>query len=151
MKNLKRAWIAAIPIAVLPLWACQQGSGSETHASQAQVEAVDGSGLSRITLTEAAAERLGIETMVVTRADGPGSVVAAVPYSAAIYDTQGRTWVYVSTAPLTFTRHAVSIASIEGDVAHLTDGPRAGAQVVSVGAAELFGAELNVGALAPER
>ncbi|MEJ2205196.1 MAG: hypothetical protein P8170_13930 [Gemmatimonadota bacterium] len=149
MKYLKRAWIAAIPLAALPLWSCQQGSGEETYASSAQVEAVDGSELSRITLTERAAERLGIETTAVTRADGPGSVVAAVPYSAVIYDTQGGTWVYVSTAPLSFTRRAVSVASIEGDVAYLTAGPAAGTQVVSVGAAELLGTEQDSGALVP--
>jgi hypothetical protein len=149
MKYLKRGWIAAIPIAVLPLWSCQQGSGSETHASSAQVEAADGSGLSRITLTEAAAGRLGIETTAVTRADGPGSVVAAVPYSAVIYDTRGHTWVYVSTEPLIFMRHAVAIASIDGDVAYLTNGPAAGTQVVAVGAAELFGTEQDVGAPVP--
>jgi len=150
MKHLRTGWITAIPIAVLPLWACQQGSGSETHASSAQVERVDGSELSRITLSEAAAERLGIETTSVTRTDGPGAGVAAVPYSALIYDASGSSWVYVSPAPLTFVRQAVSIAAIEGDVAYLTAGPPAGTQVVSVGAAELFGTEQNVGAWSVE-
>lgn len=150
MKHLKKGWFAVIPVVVLPLWSCQQGSGSETHAFQAQVEAADGSEPSRITLTQGAVERLGLQTTVVTRADGPGAVVAAVPYSAVIYDAQGNSWVYVSTAPLTFTRRAVSIASIEGDMAYLTDGPDAGTQVVSVGAAELFGTEQNVDALVPD-
>jgi hypothetical protein len=69
----------------------------------------------------------------------------AVPYSALIYDTQGETWVYTSPAPRTFVRHKVDVDDIEGDVAVLDEGPPIGTVVVSVGVAELYGAETKVG------
>jgi hypothetical protein len=146
MKHTKWAWIAAIPVAAIPLWSCQQGSGSETHDVPALVEEIQGTGLRQVTLSERAAERLGIQTATVRRADGPGAVIAAVPYSAVIYDPHGMAWVYIPTAPLTFVRHAVSIYSIEGDMAYLKVGPPEGTQVVSVGVAELFGTEQEIGA-----
>lgn len=143
MNNLVRRWFVAIPFATLPLWSCQQGSGSESQTPPAQVQAIDGSELSRVILTEAAMERLGIETASVDRVDGPG-VVAAVPYGSLIYDAEGGAWVYTVPEALTFVRQAVIVASIEEDVAYLTAGPPAGTHVVSVGAAELFGTELQV-------
>jgi hypothetical protein len=146
MKHARMAWITTIPLLALPLSSCQEGSGSETHATSAQVEEIEGSGLRQVTLSERAAERLGIETTAVRRANGPGAAVAAVPYSAVIYDPHGTAWVYIPTAPLTFVRHAVSISSIEGDVAYLRVAPPEGTQVVSVGVAELFGAEQEIGA-----
>ena len=68
-----------------------------------------------------------------------------VPYSAVLYDRDGKTWVYTNPEPLVFVRHPVSIDYIEGDLAVLLEGPPAGTQVVMVGVAELFGAETGVG------
>ena len=150
MKHANMAWIAAIPLFALPLGSCQESSGSEIHGTSAQVQEIEGTGLRQVTLTERAAERLGIETTEVRRADGPGAVIASVPYGAVIYDPQGTAWVYTRTAPLTFVRRAVCIASIEGDMAYLTVAPPGGTQVVSVGVAELFGTEHEIGAEPPE-
>jgi hypothetical protein len=140
-----RRWMVAAPLAALPLWACQPGANTEAYAPAAQVEHVDGTGLNRVTLTAKAAERLDIQTASVEAVDGPGSVTSAVPYGAVIYGAQGDTWVYTGIEDLTFVRHAVSIVSIEGDRAYLSDGPDVGTQVVSVGAAELLGTEFDVG------
>ena len=68
-----------------------------------------------------------------------------VPYSSVIYDPQARTWVYTNPAPLVFTRHPVVIAYIDGDQAFLSAGPPSGTQVVSAGAAELWGFESGIG------
>ena len=60
-----------------------------------------------------------------------------------IYDKDGKTWVYVVDGPRSFQRQAVTIESVEGDTAVLSSGPKPGAQVVTVGAQELLGAELG--------
>lgn len=68
-----------------------------------------------------------------------------VPYGAVIYDLKGDTWVYTTTAPLTFVREKVTVDFIEGDLAVLSQGPAAGTQIAAVGAAELYGTEFGVG------
>lgn len=137
----RMSWLVLLPMTALAVGACQQTSSSEAATAPARVERVDGSELSRVILTDASAQRLGLQTVAVEPASGPGAVVGMVPYSAVIYDAAGDTWVYTSPEPMTFVRHAVSIESIEGDMAYLTAGPPAGTAVVSVGSAELFGAE----------
>ena len=68
-----------------------------------------------------------------------------VPYSAVVYDASGDAWLYTNPEPLVFIRHRLAIEHIEGELAVLKDGPAAGTEVVTVGAAELFGAEVGVG------
>ena len=70
---------------------------------------------------------------------------SVVPYNAVIYDLEGDTWVYTSPAPLTFVRHHVKVDYIDDDTAILTEAPPVGTKVVSVGVAELFGAEFGIG------
>jgi hypothetical protein len=67
-----------------------------------------------------------------------------VPYAAVLYGVRGETWVYTNPEPLAFVRQPILIDYIEDDLAILSDGPEAGTDVVTVGAAELFGAETGV-------
>jgi hypothetical protein len=106
----------------------------------AVVEPIGTSGLSRVTLTASAAQRIGLST---ARVEARGSA-KTVPYSALLYDERGRTWVYTSPQRLTFVRAPVVVRSIRSDVALLAAGPPAGAAVATVGVAELYGAELGV-------
>jgi len=115
----------------------------------AVVEAIDGrEDLHRITLTEQAAERLGIETVAVTP-DLGATGRTRIPYSSIIYDAEGIAWAYVEDEARSFVRHALTVRDIvthpDGDYAVLSEGPAAGTTVVSVGVAELFGAEFDVG------
>ena len=113
-----------------------------TGESPVKVEKGDAAtDLGRLTLTPEAAKRLGIETTSVSEANGQ----AAVPYAAVLYDPQGATWTYTSPSELVFVRSAIDVASIEGDRALLTSGPPVGTKVVTVGVAELYGAETGVG------
>lgn len=66
------------------------------------------------------------------------------PYSAILYDINGGEWVYERTGDHVFTRRRVEVRTIVGDVAVLARGPAEGAQIVSVGAPELFGTEFGV-------
>ena len=109
------------------------------------VEPIEGSELSRVTLSERAAQRLGIETAEVSSEEIAGTPRQIIPYGAVIYDSSGATWTYTSPEPLTFVRHPITINAIDGDRAVLSEGPEDGTAVVSVGAAELYGTEYKVG------
>jgi hypothetical protein len=143
-------WVASLLIvAVLPLAAC--GGGADGTAASAEepatVETVEGSdGLSRITLTAEAAERLDVQTTAV-RAVGNGAAQRTViPYSAVLYEPDGDTWTYTSPESLTFVRAPIVVETIDGESAVLSQGPPLGTKVVTVGVAELFGAENGIGA-----
>ncbi len=142
-KRISASATAVILAGVLA--ACSQApapAAAEDHP--AQVEQVDGSTSSRLTLTTRAAERLGIQTSPVKRMAGTGSLTA-VPYSAVFYGPDGETWIYVSPKTLTYIREAVVIDRIDGQVAVLSGGPDVDTQVVTVGVAELYGTEFEVG------
>ena len=66
----------------------------------------------------------------------------AVPYSAVYYDSKGKAWVYATSEPLVYQREPVTVDTIQGDMAYLTDGPPTGTEVVTVGASLLYGTEV---------
>lgn len=162
-------WMVALPIvAGLQLSACQVKASGAGHVAPAHIERIEGTDLSRITLTPKAAERLGIETAAVSalvtqagevasnanngartarsvRPTGSSSARTVVPYAAVLYDAHGDAWVYTSPEERVFVRHAIKIDYIDGDRAVLSEGAAVGTAVVILGAAELFGAEFEVG------
>ena len=148
MRHSKR-WIAILGllIAVPQLSACTQTSAEATGGAEpAKVEHVEGSeDVSRLTLTAKAAERLGIQTAQVQERKVAGKQRKVIPYGALLYDSKGATYVYVTPQPLTYVREPVTVDYIGAGSVVLTDGPAAGTQVVSVGAAELYGTETGVG------
>jgi hypothetical protein len=110
------------------------------------LERVSGSDFARVILTPRAAERLGIETEPVRTVPVPGTQSAeTIPYAALLYGSSGETWTYTNPSPLIFVRSRVTVERIDGAVAVLSDGPAPGTAVVTVGAAELLGAEDGVG------
>jgi hypothetical protein len=124
--------------------ACSQRPTEAPAAGDAaaSLEEVPGTDLKRITLNEHAAGNVGIETSTTTRDAKSGKLT--VPYLAVIYDSEGRTWVYTLAGPRVYVRQPITVERIDGDVATLSDGPAPGTTVVTVGAEELFGAELDV-------
>jgi hypothetical protein len=140
---------AVLIVAVLPLAACQGGEDEAAAGGEepAEVEPVEGSeDLFRVTLTADAAERLDVQTTAV-RAVGDGAGQRTViPYSAVLYEPDGETWTFTSPESLTFVRAPIVVETIEGDSAVLSQGPPVGTKVVTVGVAELFGAENGIGA-----
>ena len=103
------------------------------------------SGISRITLSDRAAQRLGIETAEVGVATIGGVAETVIPYAAVIYDGQGKTWTYTNPEDLVFVRSPITVRQIDGDRAIVSSGPAVGTRVVSVGGPELWGAENGVG------
>jgi hypothetical protein len=71
-----------------------------------------------------------------------GDKQKAVPYSAVYYDAKGVAWVYVKSGERAYQRQRIAIDRIAGDFALVSEGPADGAQVVTVGAPLLYGAEI---------
>jgi len=170
MQRSHRRWAVILIVAGLGGSACTHKTEMPAQSKPAKTEAVQGTELSRVTLSPKAAERLDIKTaamrdeQVKARKSSPAGAGAAkptaagagakervdvamsstrkvVPTSAVLYDAKGKTWVYTNPEPLVFVRHAVSIDYIDDDRAVLLDGPASGTAVVTVGAAELLGTE----------
>jgi len=68
-----------------------------------------------------------------------------VPWSSVLHDIHGGEWVYENTAPQTFVRRRVQVERVAGADAVLASGPGPGAEIVTDGAAELFGTEFGAG------
>ena len=137
-----RACAAPLLVAVaLALGGCTEvETETATGYEPSKLEPVKGTDLQRVTFTEEGAERVGLRTGTVVRS-GKQEVV---PYAALLYAPDGKTYVYTSTKPLQYVREQVQVDRIEGDRVFLAAGPPVGTEVVTVGAAEVYGTELEV-------
>ena len=137
----RRRWFfIGLAFGALALGACNSGTTAAPKVEAITIVERE-SGLKVLTLSEKAAERLGVATAEVA---GSGSSLT-IPYAAIVYDAQGATWTYVTTEPLVYMRESVTVDVIDGAVAHISAGLPTGTQVVTTGAAELYGAEIGVG------
>jgi hypothetical protein len=144
MRHRERLFFVGLVIIGLLAPACRDVSESaKTKPEPARVEPIEGTKLSRVILTEEAAQRLDIRTTMVKETGVGGTTF--VPYGAVFYATTGDTWTYVASGPLTFVRRAIRVEHFVVDLAVLSDGPPPGSRVVTVGAAELFGIESGIG------
>jgi hypothetical protein len=153
-------WMAVVVIvATLGLAGCSEtaaGSPADGKVIPAKVEAIPNQEVKKVTFTEQAAQRIGVETGAIAIAPAgllpagttPGPSMTVVPYSAIVYDPNGVTWVYTVPKPLTYVRAKVVVETVggsEGTEAVLSDGLPAGTTVVTKGVIELYGAELGIG------
>src|SRR5680860_1413685 len=84
---------AAILAAGFASAGCGGASVADTDVSPASVDEVSDD-LWRVTLTERAAQRTGIEMAEVAALTSEGGERITVPYSAVIYHYDGSTWTY---------------------------------------------------------
>jgi hypothetical protein len=136
--------LLVIVVGLLVLSACAGSSTAAEKVNPVTIEEIAGSEFKRVVVTEKAAERLGIETVVIREEQMEGAQRLVVPYAAVIYGLQGETWAYTNPEPLVFVREPIDIEYIQGDMAVLLDGPAVGTEIVTVGVAELYGAETGV-------
>jgi hypothetical protein len=94
----------------------------------------------RVILTEEAVQRTELKTTRVRLEDGD----LEVEHAALVYDQKGKPWVFTVVGPRTYVRAPVEIEEIDDELMILATGPRPGTEVVTVGAIELWGAELEV-------
>src|SRR3970282_721885 len=127
--------LLVVGLALIGLMAAGCGGTPADAANEpaGPVEASEGTDLKRITLSEAAAGRLGVETAPVAKEQVEGARPLVTPYSAVIYDAQGSAWVYVNTEGRAFQRHAIVVDRINGDRALLLEGPSICAILATVG------------------
>ena len=146
MKHVNCLMVVVLTITVSQLSACGRRSDkTESENEPVKVEPVAGTQVSSVTLTEEAAKRLDIQQVLVRDAQVRGTLRRVIPYAAVLYDPDGATWAFTNPEPLLFVHQAIKVDYIEGGLAVLLEGPPSGTAVVTVGAAELFGAEIGVG------
>jgi hypothetical protein len=128
---------------------CSNAVGSEVEpGADPAAKVVNGKGSvpARITLSEEAQRRLGIETTAIrsaSKASASGSRLV-MPYAAVVYDADGKAWAFAAASPRTYQRAPLVILSVHDNLVTLSSGPSAGTEVVTVGAAELVGAEAGI-------
>lgn len=83
-------------------------------------------------------QRVGVGLRLI---DEQGGLV--VPHAAVLRDFDGGSWVYTVASPGSFVRRRVVVAAVVDGEALLRSGPPAGTEVVTDGAAELFGVEFG--------
>jgi hypothetical protein len=146
MRN-SHSWMAApLLVFVLLLAGCSQVEEADTAGhGGARIESIEGSDLVRVIMTESAVERLGMKSAPVLDAGktGGGSQTV-IPYAALFYGPSGETWTYTTPEPRTFERTLIQVDRIEGERVFLSEGPPSGTEVVTQGAAELFGVETGI-------
>jgi hypothetical protein len=131
------------------------GCGSAHHASipsSGRLVPAAGSSPEHIVLSADGAQRIGLQTAPARPSSGGaragqggrGASDVVIAAAAIVYDPSGRTYAFVSPAPLTFVAVPVTVDHISGESAFLLRGPRVGAEVVTVGAEELFGVQTGV-------
>ena len=140
--KLNRLFLVLFLLLGLYLTACAPAATTEEEENKpVSLEPIEGTDLNRVILTDKAAERLGLETVQVLTQQVDGAERLVIPYAALLYDPSGQAWVYVNVEPLIFVRQAITVDSIQGDKVFLSEGPEAGANVVTMGATELYGSE----------
>lgn len=141
MRRGRRWAVGSLIVCGLALPACAHVAAEEEAMNEpATLEPIDGSDVSRITLTERAVERVDIQAAPVVDARSG----TAIPYAAVFYTSDGQTWTYTNPEPLAYVRVPIVVDRIRGDRAFLSDGPPAGMEVVTQGSAELYGTETDV-------
>jgi hypothetical protein len=146
MRHLRWNVIAALLMAASVV-GCAKSTTEPTATGQAaKLVDVPGSDLKAVELSDEAAKRIGLETASVREAVSSGGPShSVIPYAAVLYDAAGDTWAYSTSQSGRFMRVPLTIDRIQGDDAFLSSGPAIGTAVVTVGAAELFGAESTFG------
>jgi hypothetical protein len=94
----------------------------------------------RVILTEEAVDRVALQT---TEVKALGKDLT-VDHAALVFDKAGKPWVFSVVGPRTYIRATVTIKEVQDNVVTLSAGPQPGTQVVTVGAIELWGAELGI-------
>ena len=120
---------------------CAEIEEDETETYQpAHLAPVEGSKLKVVTFTPLAAEQVQLATEKATRQGRH----TAVSHAALIYDGQGKPWVYTVTKPLTYLRAPIVVDRVDDDRVLISRGLAPGTEVVTVGATEVYGAELDI-------
>jgi hypothetical protein len=112
---------------------------SNIDSAPAYIKEGENGNLSQVVLTKRAIDNLDLQTMIVTKDK------KTIPYSAILYDINGKTWVYTNLESMIFIRKEVFIAGVVGSEVILSEPLLNNTAIVTVGALELFGVEEGIG------
>lgn len=138
--RVPRAGLVVIAAGV-SLSACG-GAPTETsdYGEPAKLVSIEGKEIKRVEFSAEGARQVGLQTTRVREEGGE----RVVPSAALLYDAEGNTFAYTSPERLSYVREYVQVDRVDGGSAVLSDGPPAGTEVVTVGAAEVYGTEFEV-------
>lgn len=134
----------AVLAAASALSACKEVKQAEKeHYSPAAIAPIKGGeeGEVSVTLTQEGHDRIDLATQKVTKRAGR----LATPYASIVYENDGSAYVYANPKPLFYERAHIEIDRVAGDQVLLKEGPAVGTNVVTVGVAQLHGAEKEYG------
>jgi hypothetical protein len=134
----------AVVVAAASLSACKEVETAEKeHYSPATITPVKGNkdGLVTVTLTKEGADRIDIATAPVERRRSH----KVIPYAALMYEKDGSAFVYTNPRGRAYVRAHIEIDRVAGDRVLLHEGPPVGTDVVTTGAPQVHGAELEYG------
>jgi multidrug efflux pump subunit AcrA (membrane-fusion protein) len=94
---------------------------------------------------EGAAHRPGERCAVAVAAIGADVARRVLPAAAVLHDAYGGAWVYERSGEHVYRRRRIEVDHVRDGLAVLLMGPAAGTEVVTDGAAELFGTEFGAG------
>jgi hypothetical protein len=149
--------VVAAALSVATLAGCGSSQRTSPPPPPATLESVPGTASVRVHLTADAADALGLRTATIVQQVVGGrpqlaalgatipAVRLTVPASAVVYRPTGAAYVFVVVGPLAYQREPVVVDYLVNDEAVLVSGPPDGTPVITVGAAEVLGAELGVG------
>ncbi|MGI9086076.1 MAG: hypothetical protein ACR2FE_12465 [Aeromicrobium sp.] len=157
------AALVATLLAVAPV-ACKQAEAVEaTHYQPSKITPAKNGGHPVVTLTKLGASQIGLQTapveakktpvpaagteVLVEAPTEPAKELKTIPYAAVLYDgVDGQPYVFVNTDGLSFHREDVTIDNVDEQLVDISSGPPVGTRVVTVGIAQIHGAELEYGA-----
>jgi hypothetical protein len=119
---------------------CAEVESNLVESQPYELKTIKGSDIKVVRLEDKTAQRIDLQTASVRDA-GERKVV---PHEALIYNPEGAVFVYERARPKSYVRRPVEVVRVEGDRAILSKGPRLGATVVTVGAAELLATEYEI-------
>ncbi len=139
--SMRRLGMLAPFVLLVLLSGCRDVATEEEGGYEpATVELIKGSDEARVTLTEDAAGRIGLDTTSVTSR----GELTVVPESAVWVDANGDEWVYTNPETLVFVRAQVVVDRYDAGSAFLRDGPATGTEVASTGVPQLIGSEFGI-------
>jgi hypothetical protein len=139
--TLRKTFLGVVVAAIASLAGCAEiESVTADPYEPAQLESTGPDKPKRIVLTEEAVQRTELQTTRVRLEHGD----LEVDHAALIYDQKGKTWVFTVVGQWTYVRAPIKIKEIDDDLMILTSGPPPETEVVTVGAIELWGTELEV-------
>jgi hypothetical protein len=130
----------ALMVVGLVLAGCKEVPSNLVKSEPYELEAIKGTDLNRVKLSDKTAARIDLQTVQV---QGNGKQ-KMVPHSALIYNPNGQVFVYTKPEPRIYVRAPVTVTRAVGHRVVLSAGPPVGTDIVTVGAAELLATEYEI-------